>query len=66
MRKAYLMTTEIDLVREKYRFSQTHLFFNKGKVTFLQMKQDNIPQKCCQKHENRLCKCLCFAMELLL
>ena len=28
-------------------------FFIKDKVKFLQIKQDTIRQKCCQKHEKR-------------
>ena len=30
-------------------------FLNKGKIKFLQRKQDIIRQKCCQKHEKRQC-----------
>ena len=47
------MTTEIDLVRGKKPFLTDTPFLNKGKVTFLQIKQDTIRHKCCQKHQNR-------------
>ena len=43
------MTTEIDLAEEKYPFLTNTSFLNKGKVTFLQKKnQDTTRQKCCQ------------------
>ena len=47
------MTTEIDLVGEKWPFLTNTSFFNKDKVKFLKIKQDTIRQKCCQKHEKR-------------
>ena len=47
------MTTETDLVGEKQPFLTNTFFFNKGKVKSLQIKQDTIRQKCCQKHEKR-------------
>ena len=47
------MTTEIDIVREKWLFLTNTSFLSKGKVKFVQIKQDNIKQKCCQKHEKR-------------
>ena len=50
------MNTEIDFVGEKQPFL-TNTFLNKGKVK-LQIKQDNIRQKCCKKHAKRQCKCV--------
>ena len=46
------MTTEVDIV-SSLTVSDEHFFLNKGKVTFLQIKQDTIWQKCCQKHKTR-------------
>ena len=47
------MTLEIYLFGEK-RTHDEHIFFLiKDKVIFLQIKQDTIRQKCCQKHEKR-------------
>ena len=45
--------TENDLVREKEPFLTKTSFLNKDKVKFLQIKQETIRQKCCQKHEKR-------------
>ena len=53
MKKAYLMMAEIDLVGEKQPFLMSTSFLSKGKVKFLQIKQDTVRQKCCQKHEKR-------------
>ena len=47
------MTTEMDLAGEKQPFLTNTSFMNKGKVKFLQIKQDTIRQKYCQKHEKR-------------
>ena len=44
------MTTEIDLVEP---FLTNTSFLSKGKVKFLQIRQDTVTQKCCQKHEKR-------------
>ena len=48
------MTTETDLIGEKQPFLTNTLFLNKGKVKFLQIKEDTIRQK----HEKRSCKCV--------
>ena len=53
------MTTEINIVREKQPFLTSTFVLNKDKVEFLQIKQDTIRQKYCQKHEKRWCKCEC-------
>ena len=45
--------TEIYLVGEKQPFLRNVSFLNKGKVKFLQIKQETLRQKCCQKHERR-------------
>ena len=46
------MTLETNLVGKiNKRFWQTS-FLNKGKVKFIQIKQDTIRQKCYQSHEN--------------
>ena len=45
------MTIVIDLVVEKQPFLTNTSFLNKDKVKFLQIKQDTIRPKCCQKHE---------------
>ena len=47
------MTTEINLVGEKYSFLMNTSFLNKYKVKFLQMKQDTIRQKRFQKNLKR-------------
>ena len=52
------MTTETDLVGEKQPFLTNTSFLNKSKVKFLQIKQDTIKQKHCQKYEKRYCKCV--------
>ena len=35
--------------------TNTSFFLSKGKVKFLQIKQNTIRQKCCQKHEKSEC-----------
>ena len=45
--------TEIDLAGEKKAFLTNTSFLNKGKVKFLQIKENTISQKCYQKHETR-------------
>ena len=52
------MTTEIDLVGEKQPFLTNKSFLSKGKNKFLEIKQETIKQKCCQKYRKRLCKCV--------
>ena len=52
------MTTEIDLAGEKQLLFMNSSFLNKGKVEFLQIKEDTIRQKCCQKHGKVLCNCV--------
>ena len=47
------MMTKINLVGEKLLFLMNTIFLNKGNVKFLQIKQDTIRQKCCQKYEKR-------------
>ena len=49
------MTRETDLVEQ---FLINTSFLNKGEVKFLPIKQNNIRQKCCQKHEKRCSKWL--------
>ena len=49
--KAYFMTKEIDLVREKKPFVTSIFSLNKDNVKFIQIKQDTIRQKSLQKHE---------------
>ena len=53
-KKANFMTTEIDIVGEKQPFLTNTPFLNKGKVKFLQIKQDTVRQKCDQTHEKRV------------
>ena len=48
-KKAYFITTEIDLIGEKQPLLTNEPFFNESKVKFLQIKQNNIRQK----HEKR-------------
>ena len=52
------MTTEIDLVGEKQPFLTNKSFLSKGKNKFLEIKQETIRQKSCQKYRKRLCKCV--------
>ena len=52
------MTTEIDLAGEKQLLFMNSSFLNKGKVEFLQIKEDTIRQKCCQKRRKVLCNCV--------
>ena len=47
------MAAEIYLVGEKKKFLMNKSFLIKDKVKLLQIKQDAIRQKCCQKHEKR-------------
>ena len=47
------MAAETYLAGEKKRFLIKTSFFIKGKIKFLQIKEDTLKQKCCQKHENR-------------
>ena len=49
VKKAYFMTTEIDLIGEKQPFLTNRPLLNEGKVKFLQIKQNTIRQK----HEKR-------------
>ena len=49
VKKTYFITTEIDPIGEKLPFLTKKPFLNKGKVKFLQIKQDTIRQK----HEQR-------------
>ena len=49
VKKAYLMTTDIDLIGEKETFLTNTPFLNEGKVKFLQIKQNTIRQE----HEKR-------------
>ena len=53
------MAAEIYLVGEKQPFLMSTSFMIKDKVKFLQIKQDTMRQKCCQKHQKRWCKCVC-------
>ena len=45
--------TEIDLVKKKITISVKHIFFDRGKVKFLQIKQDTIKQKYYQNHDKK-------------
>ena len=54
VKKAYFITTEIDLIVEIESFLTNTSFLNEGKVKFPQIKQDTISQK----HEKRSCKCV--------
>ena len=54
VKKAYFMTTEIDLIGEKQPFLTNTSFWNDGKIKFLQIKEDTIRQQ----HEKRKCKCV--------
>ena len=45
LKKAYFITTEVDLIGEKQPFLTNIPFLNEGKVKFLQIKQDTIRQK---------------------
>ena len=47
VKNPYFTTTEIDIVGKKQSFLRNTSFLNKGKVKFLQKKQDTI------KHEKR-------------
>ena len=49
VKKAYFITTAIDLIGEKQSFLENTPFLNEGKVKFLQIRQDVIRQK----HEKR-------------
>ena len=49
VKKAYLMTADIDLIGEKETFLTNTPFLNEGKVKFLQIKQNTIRQE----HEKR-------------
>ena len=44
------------ILLEKITVSDEHMFLNKGKLKFLETKNDTTKQKCCQKHEKRYCK----------
>ena len=56
IKKAYSITTEIDLIKEKQPFFTNTPFFNKGKVKSLQIKQDTIDRNAAQKMI--YCKCV--------
>ena len=45
VKKAYFMTTKINIIGEKQPFLTNTPFLNEGEVKFLQIKQDTIRQK---------------------